>query len=150
MTDAWIPRLREPLERVRDGRVVGIGAICDLNTPPPDSPGSGSYSVSEFVRLEDRRCILLHKELGFSHSPPKGPGAPSGQGFHYSADLIKRNVLNTVLPDDDEEAAREAHPWEWLAALARARGVTVTADELRQLDYEVVFSEALEKYLAEA
>ena len=78
-----------------------------------------------------------------------GPGALPGEEHRDTADGVRRDVLNTVLPDDDEEAACEAHPWEWLAALARARGITVTADELRRLDYEVVFSDALERWIAD-
>jgi hypothetical protein len=59
-------------------------------------------------------------------------------------------VLNVVLPDDDEEAAVEAHPWEWLAGLARARGLKVTAEDLRELTYEVVFTDNVTRWLAPA
>jgi len=37
-----------------------------------------------------------------------------------------RDVLTTVLPDRDNTGGE--HPWEWLAELARARKIDVTAD----------------------
>jgi len=46
-----------------------------------------------------------------------------------------------VLPDDDD--TQDEHPWEWLAGLIRAHGVEATAEELRLLPYDVVFSERL-------
>ncbi len=54
----------------------------------------------------------------------------------------------TMLPDDDEEARLDAHPWAWLAGLAQARGLSVTAEQLRLLDYEVVFSDKLKRWIA--
>ena len=57
-------------------------------------------------------------------------------------------MLSTVLPDDDEEARIDAHPWTWLAGLAQARGLSVTAEQLRFLDYEVVFTDKLKRWIA--
>jgi hypothetical protein len=54
-------------------------------------------------------------------------------------------VLNVVLPDDDESA--EEHPWSWLAELARARGLKVTADDLRGLRYDVILAEKVTQWL---
>ncbi|MGD9796475.1 MAG: hypothetical protein AB7V43_23665 [Acidimicrobiia bacterium] len=48
------------------------------------------------------------------------------------------NVLTTVLPDDDVPG--EDHPWLWLANLCIERGIAVTTDELKALEYEVVLS----------
>jgi hypothetical protein len=58
---------------------------------------------------------------------------------------LTRDVLNTVLPDDDDG---EDHPWSWLAALARGRGLDVTAEDLRVLPYEVVLTDAVIRWLA--
>jgi hypothetical protein len=54
-------------------------------------------------------------------------------------------VLNTVLPDEDEPA--EDHPWAWLAGLARARGLNVSAEDLRGLRYEVIFTDTVRRWL---
>ncbi len=153
-SSGWSPypgarKPQPPLGPVPDGRVVGIGAICDLRPPPPAQPGSKSFSVSEFVRLQDGRCVLLHQDRGFTVSPLLGPGGRVVSTDHRgTAESITESVLTTVLPDDDEEAQLEAHPWTWLAGLAQARGLTVTPDQLRRLDYEVVLTDKLERWLA--
>jgi len=43
-----------------------------------------------------------------------------------------QQVLNVVLPDDDE--CEDEHPWSWLAELARRHGIDVTADELKSFN----------------
>jgi hypothetical protein len=55
-------------------------------------------------------------------------------------------VLTVVLPENEKDPAD--HPWSWLAELARARGLQVSAAELRVLDYEVVFTDEVRKWLA--
>jgi hypothetical protein len=60
-------------------------------------------------------------------------------------DSIRQDVLNVVLPDDDESG--EDHPWEWLAEQARLQGIDVTADELKALPYEVILTERLAGWL---
>jgi hypothetical protein len=59
---------------------------------------------------------------------------------------LTRDVLNVVLPDDE---SGEEHPWEWLAELAQARGLEVTANDLRRLPYEVVFTEEVRSRLGQ-
>lgn len=143
------PRRRRVLGPVPDGVVVGIGAICDLCPPSPEQPSARSFSVSEFVRLEDGRCVLLHEERRGTRSAPMGPGASAtDEECRDSAESLTQFVLDVVLPDDDEEARLEAHPWTWLAGLAQARGLSVTAEQLRLLDYEVVFSDELTRWIA--
>ncbi len=140
---------RRALGPVPDGVVVGIGAICDLRPPAPEQPTARRFSVSEFVRLEDGRCVLLHEERGGTSSAPMGPGAPAGdEEYRDSAESLTQFVLTVVLPDSDEEARIDAHPWTWLAGLAQARGLSVTAEQLRVLDYEVVFSDKLKRWMA--
>ena len=39
--------------------------------------------------------------------------------------------------------AGNCHPWEWLAELLHVHGIEATAEELRLLPYDVVFSERL-------
>jgi hypothetical protein len=131
---------------VKPGRVVGIGAICDLMPPRLDEARSQSFSVSEFVTLEDGRRVILHEDRGFTigwrSSGESGSGDIRG---HETLDSITRDVLNTVLPDDDDCA--EDHPWSWLADLARARGLDVTAEDLRGLAYEVILTDKVIRWL---
>ena len=47
------------LAPVEPGRVVGLGAICDL-LPLRADPSSQDFKVSEFVDLEDGRQVILH------------------------------------------------------------------------------------------
>ena len=134
---------------VKPGRVVGLGAICDLRPQRPDDERSQSFSVSEFVTLEDGRRVILHEDRGFTigwrSSGESGSGDIRGA---KTRDSITRNVLNVVLPDDDECA--EDHPWSWLADLARARGLNVTAEDLRSLPYEVILTDKVIRWLASA
>ena len=140
---------RRALGPVPDGVVVDIGTICDLRPPAPEPPNSRSFSVSEFVRLDDGRCVLLHEERGGTISAPMGPGARElTSEYRGTTESITEFVLDVVLPDDDEEARLEAHPWTWLASLAQARGLSVTPEQLRRLDYEVVLTDELKRWLA--
>lgn len=141
----------------RSGRVVRIGAICDFATGAPETGPSQSFSVREFVELEDGRHVVV-RELGWTTSSVRElveleggrrvvleNAAPARAGL--TLDSIRQDVLNVVLPDDDAEAAVEAHPWEWLAELARQQGIAVTADELKALPYEVVLTKRLREWL---
>jgi hypothetical protein len=168
LTEPAIGGRREPRGtghyRVVSDVVVRVGAWCDLYTeedlvayltaaPRPSvssSPGWAavgpegieqalehhrgglSFSVAEFVELSDGRRIILHNERGFS-------------GTMHWADLTRAElesaVRTSVLPDDDDEAAVEEHPWEWLAQLAAARGVDVSADDLRKVPHVIEFSD---------
>ena len=132
---------------VEPGRVVGLGAICDLRPQRPDEARSQSFSVSEFVTLEDGRRVTLHEDRGFTIGWRSGESSGDIRG-HETLESMTRDVLNVVLPDDDECA--EDHPWSWLADLARARGLNVTAEDLRGLPYEVIFTDKVRRWLAPA
>jgi len=124
--------------------VVGLGAFCDLRPSRPDGDLAQSFSVSEFATLTDGERVILHAERGFT----VGIGNTSHIREGLSAETMIQNVLNTVLPDDDDEAMVNAHPWPWLASLARARGLHVTDDELKRLPYRVILSDSLIRWLA--
>ena len=134
---------------VEPGRVVGVGAICDLRPQRSDEARSQSFSVSEFVALEDGRRVILHDDRGFTIGW-RSSGEPASGDIpgHETLESMTRNVLNVVLPDDDESG--EEHPWSWLADLARARGLDVTAEDLRGLPYEVVFTDEVRRWLGPA
>lgn len=136
------------LPSVKPGRIVGVGAICDLRPQRPD-PRSRSFSVSEFVALEDGRRIILHEDRGFTIGWRSSGESGSGDSKeHKTLESLRQDVLTVVLPDDDEST--EEHPWSWLADLARARGLNVTAEDLRGLPYEVIFTEKVRQWLATA
>ena len=101
-----------------------------------------SFVVHEFAELADGRRLTLHQERGFTGVTiaSRGP-APSDQWRSLTLENLERDVRTTVLPDDDD--TQDEHPWEWLAGLLHVHGVDATAEELRLLPYDVVFSERL-------
>ena len=103
--------------------------------------------VHEFADLADGRRLTLHEERGFSGwtIATRGP-APSDQWRGLTLEKLERDVRTTVLPDDDD--TQDEHPWEWLAGLLHVHGVEATAEELRLLPYDVVFSERLRARVA--
>ncbi len=125
--------------------VVGLGAICDLSGTSEDGRAV-SYSVSEFALLEDGRKIILRDGLGFTIGWGAGVSSVSEVWRDETPESITRDVLNTVLPDDDDTG--EDHPWEWLAELARGRGLMVTAGDLRGLPYEVELTDRVLELLS--
>jgi hypothetical protein len=142
-------RRADRLPRVKPGRVVGLGAICDLGPERSADARSQNFSVSEFVTLEDGRRVILHEDRGFTTAlRSTGRSDPGDLREHMTLESLTRDVLNVVLPDDDEPA--EGHPYSWLADLARARGLNVSADELRSLRYEVTFTDKVHRWLAPA
>jgi hypothetical protein len=140
-------RRADRLPPVKPGRVVGVGAICDLGAQRPNDARDQSFSVSEFVTLVDGRRVILHEERGFTIGlRSTARSDPGDLREHMTLESLERSVLNTVLPDDERPA--EDHPWSWLADLARARGLSVTADDLRSLWYEVIFTDEVRRWLA--
>jgi hypothetical protein len=130
--------------------VVGIGALCDLRAQRADQPHSRSFSVAEFVRLEDGRCVTLHEDRGFTMELKSTSGDVDLDEFRGQEALagLTRDVLTVVLPDDD--ASGEDHPWAWLAELARSRGLDVAEDDLRGYVYEVHFTDEVRRWLGVA
>ncbi len=101
-----------------------------------------SFVVHEFAELADGRRLTLHEERGFNISTMASSGpAPSNQWRYLTLEALERDVRTTVLPDNDD--TQDEHPWEWLAELLRVHGIEATAEELRLLPYDVVFSERL-------
>ncbi|MGH2490298.1 MAG: hypothetical protein ACRDF9_02205 [Candidatus Limnocylindria bacterium] len=141
-------KVRANLPPVEPGRVVGLGAICDLGPRRPDEARSQGFSVSEFVTLEDGRRVILHEDRGFTIGLGSSRETVADLRRGETIESLTRNVMAVVLPDDDVPA--EDHPYSWLADLARARGLNVTADDLRSLPYEVTFTDEVRRWLAPA
>ncbi len=115
--------------------VVGLGAWSELARK---NQRGMAIDVHEFAVLDDGRRLTLHQERGFSTSATR-----------MTADHAERSVLTTVLPDD-AEVTGEDHPWEWLAALIRAHGVAVTAEQLKAVPYVVELGPRLSAVLEPA
>jgi hypothetical protein len=135
------------LPPVEPGRAVGLGAICDLR-PQRTDLRDRDFLVSEFVTLADGRRVLLHDGgRGFTIGVRStGECEPRDVRSGLTLGDLTRDTLTVVLPDDDDDP--EPHPWAWLAGLARSRGLDVTAADLRELPYDVVFTDELRRWLA--
>ncbi|SCF05018.1 hypothetical protein GA0070612_3324 [Micromonospora chokoriensis] len=140
-------RAPENLPPVEPGRIVGLVASCDLRGEYPEDASTRNFIVSELAILEDGRRVLLHADRGFTLTA-RSTGVSGGVvPLVETRESITPNVLNAVLPDDAEESAEE-HSWSWLAELARARGLDATAEDLRGLPYQVVFTDTVTRWLA--
>ena len=136
---------RPPVEQGSGGstpRIVALGALCDLG-PASGDEGSQSFSVGEFALLDDGRRVMLHSDRGFTLGAPEGKVKDG-----LTAESLTQDVLNVVLPDDDD--SMDDHPWSWLAELARARGLDVPEEHLRELPYDVVLTDRLTRWLGAA
>jgi hypothetical protein len=100
------------------------------------------------VTLEDGRRVILHEDRGFTIGLGSSRETTADLRRGLTLEVLTRQALNVLLPDDDVPA--EAHPYSWLADLARARGLNVTADDLRSLPYEVTFTDEVRRWLAPA
>lgn len=115
-------------------RVLALRAICDLSGGEARGGPQQSFDIGEFAVLDNGDQVNLHRERGFS-------GWTSGNDYWENStnERIVRDVLTTVLPSEADPA--EDHPFQWLAELARSRGIDVTADDLRSVPYEVVLTQ---------
>ena len=99
-----------------------------------------------FGLADDLVGVLLAQDRGFTLGLRSSGESGSGDiRAHETLESLTRDVLNVVLPDDDE--CGEDHPWSWLADLARGRGLHVGAEDLRGLPYEVIFAEKVRRWL---
>jgi hypothetical protein len=142
--------------------VVGLGALADFVTVEEHAKDLRSYAVfsesqiaeqlesfrrevhfqvEEFAILADGRRLVIDEGRGFGATLSSSADPWS----HLTAESIQNDVLTTVLPDDGNTA--DEHPWEWLAQRLGELDVSVTPDELRELQYEVVFSDWLRERL---
>lgn len=156
MSDArggWAPhpdggQPRGDLGPVPPGRIVGLGALCELGSTSRVGQQAQRFLVSEFVSTDDGRRVTLHHDRGLTLSGSRTVGVPGVMDprVGLAPEELIANVLNAVLPDDGDEA----HPWEWLAELTRERGLEATADDLRRLPYEVILADDVQRWLTGA
>lgn len=121
-------------------RPVRLIALCDLG-PRSSDPAQASVGVDEHLELASGRRVVLHAgERGWT----SGYVGPAPRPAWTEAEIVQGALL-VVLPDGDDDP--EPHPWAWLAELARARGVEVTADDLRALPYDVELTDRLRAWV---
>lgn len=126
-------------------RVVGVGARCSLESLQEEGT-QACFGVSEFVDLSGGERVTLHSgELGFT-TRLSGGGAGSSLGRFLRRESLVERVLLTVGPDEDDDGD-DTHVWSWLAARASTKGVAVTAEELRSLEYVVEFDTSVDVLL---
>lgn len=94
-----------------------------------------SFRVHEFAVLADGRHLTLSTDRGFAIS------GPVDLWDSLTLEHLESDVLTTVLPDDED--TEEEHPWSWLSERLHAVGVEVPPERLKELPYEVVFSQRL-------
>jgi hypothetical protein len=121
--------------------VVALGAWCDL--VPPDrstaSPGGASFEVHEFAVLDSGRRVTLHAERGWTTwLRSTGQSEPLDAWTFITLEQLERDVLNVVLPDD--ENTEEQHEWDWLRELLDNQGVATSVEHLKTVPYTVEFS----------
>jgi hypothetical protein len=115
---------------------------AELEEVLEDFRRSASFTVHEFAVLADGTRLQLNDDRGFGSTVHVrcGSGARADTWAFLTLEGLESSVLTTVLPDDDDG---EEHPWERLADRLGELGVEVTPQQLRQVPYEVEFSERL-------
>lgn len=119
---------------------VAITAECDLVRSASTSTDCQSFAVREFLLLEDGNRVPLREGLEFTIGLPF-----SDVHEALSADALLCAMRGVVLPE--LSAIDREHPWDCLVRLARRRRVQTCADEIAQLPYELVLSEAVKNWL---
>jgi len=115
-------------------------AECDLVRTSSTSTDSQSFSVREFLLLDDGNRVGLREGLEFTFGTPF---TDAREGL--SADALITAIRNVVLPE--VSAADPDRPWDCLVQLARRRRVQTCADELALLPYEVHLTEDVLRWL---
>ena len=120
--------------------VTGIGAICDIYQRDPSAEGSASFVVGEFLNIANGDRVLLHLDRGFTLS------GSLEDHVKLPLDLFVEQIRNVVLPDEGQ-ATNEDHDWDLLVDLARRRGISIEADQLREVRYEILVTDRVLSWL---
>lgn len=112
-------------------KITGLIASCDLEDRQPFSANGYCFRVSELAQLANGDLVLLRDDLGWTNGI-RADGRPE------ITDVLS-TVKMVVLPDEDDQSC-EPHPWEWLVYLAAQRGLSVTAEQLKEVPYNIYVS----------
>jgi hypothetical protein len=118
--------------------VIGLGADCELDQ---ESSSQLTFRIGEFAVLANGSEVTIHQERGLSCFGDR-PGRWSEQTYR---EILERDVLTCVLPDEDDG---EAHPWEWLQGKLAEQAVDVSVDDLKAVPYVVRFGPRIRRRLA--
>ena len=129
-----------PDHRTDAPRPVAIAAECDLVRSTSTSTDCKSFSVREFLNLEDGNRVILREGLEFTIGEP---GGDVHDGL--DADSLTQAIRSVVLPA--VSAMDPEHPWDCIVQLARRRRVQTCAEELEKLPYELVLTDAVRAWL---
>ena len=130
-----------PPARLTDApRPTAIRAECDLVRSSSTSKDCQSFSVREFLLLEDGNRIVLREGLEFTIG---SPCADVHEGL--TEECLITSIRNVVLPE--VSAADPERPWDCLVRLASRRRVQTCADELALLPYELVLTDDVRNWL---
>ncbi|NYI41209.1 hypothetical protein [Demequina lutea] len=121
-------------------RPTAITAECGLVHTSSTSTDCQTFSVREFLILEDGKRVILREGLEFTIGSPR---ADIREGL--CADALITAIRNVVLPE--VSAADPERPWDCLVQLSRRRRVQTCADELAQLPYEVKLTDEVLRWL---
>jgi len=129
-----------PDQRAHGPSPVAISAECDLVHSSSTSKDCQSFSVREFLNLDDGNRVILRENLEFTIGEP-------GADVHedLDAESLTQAIRSVVLPA--VSAKDPAHPWECIVQLARRRRVRTCAEELETLPYELVLTDAVRAWL---
>lgn len=129
-----------PDRRTSAPRPVAITAECDLVRSASTSTDCQSFSVHEFLILEDGNRVPLREGLEFTIGEPC-------KDVHegLTEDALICAMRSVVLPE--LSAIDPERPWDCLVRLARRRRVQTCADEIAQLPYKLALSETVRNWL---
>lgn len=123
--------------------VAAVGALRDTGHVRQ----SGSERSYFRVRIDD--FVEMSNVVRFSIPWDRGVTVPWGSddGWLSEPELLA-HLEGGLLPDEGEgDDAGELRPWHEYALLLHARGIPVTAEQLRELPYLTEFSSELSKLL---
>lgn len=118
--------------------VTGLVIVCDLDEQVPENVRPHmSMSMTQLLRLSDGSLIRLDMDRGVTTA--RYGGEKDASWKRSSAEVVAE-VLTLIQADGVDQ---ESFGWDVYAEAARARGIEVTEDGLRDLPCTVMFTDEL-------
>lgn len=122
--------------------ITAVGAWCDTGSNYQTRPGRRYFPVEidEFVEMSDGTRISIRLDRGITVSWEAEDGNADG----LSAPELLSHLEGGLLPDEGEiDDGGELRSWHEYSLRLHALGISVTAEQLRQLPYLTEFSSDL-------